>query len=95
MPCTQITIKEIPPSLKIDSIIAELAPAGDLPDYNRYGVYLEIHVSGDGKGSLKITWGNDHEETATGIIGGNYAYTYNLPPGTHNICAELFNVVRV
>lgn len=82
----------IEPTLQIDQIISELFPAGDLPQYNRYGVYLEIHVSGTGKGTIRIGWGNDHTETKTGIVAGNYAYVYNLPSGTHNICAELFNI---
>ena len=80
-------------TLTIDNVIAELSPAGDVPKYNRYGVYLEVHLSGTGTGSLKISWGNDLLETKTGIVAGNYAYVYNLPPGTHNICAELFSVV--
>ena len=92
MPCVSITIKEPIQTLSIDKVIAELSPAGDLPKYNRYGVFLEIHVSGNGKGSLKLNWGTDHSETKTGIVAGNYAYIYNLPPGTHNICAELFSV---
>lgn len=92
MPCTTITIEDqLPPlpPLAIDKVIAELSPAGDLPEYNRYGVYLEIHLSGTGKRTLKISWGADHSETKTNIVAGNYAYIYNLPPGTHNICAEL------
>ncbi|MCK5641252.1 MAG: hypothetical protein KAJ19_10655 [Gammaproteobacteria bacterium] len=80
-------------TLNIDNVIVELSPAGDLLQYNRYGVYFEVHVSGTGKGSLKIDWGTDHSETKTGIVAGDYAYIYNLPPGTHNVCAELFNVV--
>ena len=90
MVCTQITIKSLLLPLTIDNVIAELSPAGDVPAYNRYGVYLEIHISGDSVGNLKISWGTDHSETKTGIRAGNYAYIYNLPPGTHNICAELF-----
>ena len=82
----------IEPSLVIDTVIVELSPAGDIPKYNRYGVYLEVHLSGTGTGSLKISWGNDLLETKTGIVAGNYAYVYNLPPGTHNVCAELFSV---
>ena len=93
MPCTQIIIKEVLPTLQIDSVTVELSPAGDLPQYNRYGVYLEVRLSGTGKGTLKISWGTDHSETKTGIIAGNYAYIYNLPPGTHSVCAELFSVV--
>ena len=93
MPCTQIVIKEVLPTLQVDSVIVELSPAGDFPQYNRYGVYLEVHTSGTGKGTLKISWGTDHSETKTGIVAGNYAYIYNLPPGTHNVCAELFGVV--
>lgn len=80
------------PTLAVDYVIAELSPAGDLPAYNRYGVYFEVHVVGTGKGILKISWGNDHSETQTNVVAGNYAFTYNLPPGTHNVCAELFNV---
>ena len=87
-----VNVPVIEPSLQIDRVLTELSPAGDLPQYNRYGVYLEIHVSGVGKGSLKINWGTDHSETKTGIVAGNYAYVYNLPIGTHNICAELFSV---
>ena len=94
MPCTQIIIKEVLPTLKIDSVTTELSPAGNIPAYNRYGVYFEVRLSGAGKGSLKISWGTDHSETKTGIVAGNYAYIYNLPPGTHSICAELFNVER-
>ena len=93
MPCVQILIKEVTPTLKIDNVITELSPAGDLPTYNRYGVYFEIHVSGTGIGTIRISWGTDHTETKTGIRAGNYAYVYNLPPGTHSICAELFGVV--
>lgn len=81
------------PTLLVTNIISELSPAADLPKYDRYGVYLEVHISGTGKGSLKISWGNDHMETKTGIVAGNYAYVYNLPSGTHNVCAELFGVV--
>ena len=94
MPCAQVIIKEVLPTLQIDKVVAQLSPSGDVPAYNRYGVYLEVHLSGTGKGSLKLSWGTDHQETKTNIIGSNYAYVYNLPPGTHNICAELFNVVR-
>lgn len=93
MPCTQIVIKEVLPTLKIDKVVVELSPAGDVLAYNRYGVYLEVHTSGTGRGILKLRWGNDHMETKTGIVAGNYAYIYNLPPGTHSICAELFSVV--
>ena len=82
-----------PVTLFVDSVVVELSPAGDLPKYNRYGVYLEIRVSGTGNGILKINWGTDHSETKTGIIAGNYAYIYNLPVGIHNVCAELFSVV--
>lgn len=85
-----VGVPVIEPTLQIDQILTELSPAGDIPQYDRYGVYLEIRVSGSGKGSLKINWGTDHSETKTGIIAGNYAYIYNLPPGTHNVCAELF-----
>ena len=94
MPCVAITIEDQLPALAVDNVVAELSPAGDVPKYNRYGVYLEVHLSGAGSGSLKLSWGKDLIETKTGIIAGNYAYVYNLPPGTHNICAELFNVVR-
>lgn len=93
MPCTQIIIKEVLPTLQIDKVYAELSPAADVPEYNRYGVYFEVHLSGTGRGNLRISWGNDHTETKTGIVAGNYAYGYNMPPGTHSICAELFNVV--
>lgn len=92
MPCAVITIKEQLPTLAVDSITAELSPAGDVPKYNRYGVYLEVRLSGTGTGSLKLSWGTDFRETKTGIIASNVAYVYNLPPGTHNICAELFSV---
>ena len=92
MPCAAITIKEQLLTLTVDSIIAELSPAGDLPKYNRYGVYLEVHISGTGIGILKLNWGTDHSEMKTGIVAGNYAYVYNLPVGTHNICVELFGV---
>ena len=78
------------PTLKIDRVISELSPAGDVPKYNRYGVYLEVHISGTGIGILKLSWGTDYSETKTGIVAGNYAYVYNLPPGTHSICAVLF-----
>ena len=90
MPCTQITIKDLLPGLTVDQVIVELSPAGDVPKYNRYGVYLEVHLSGTGTGTLRISWGTDHTEIKTGIVAGNYAYIYNLPPGTHNICAELY-----
>ena len=94
MPCTTITIEEKLPTLAIDNVVSELSPAGDLPEFNRYGVYFEVHLSGTGKGSLKLSWGTDLDETKTGIVAGNYAYVYNLPPGTHSVCAELFNVVN-
>ena len=94
MPCTTITIEDQLPTLQIDSVKAELNPSSDVPEHNRYGVFLEVRLSGTGKGSLKLSWGTDHSETRTGIIGSNYAYIYNLPPGTHNVCAELFDVVR-
>ena len=86
----QITIKDQLPGLAVDQVLAELSPAGDIPQYNRYGVYLEVHLIGSGTGTLRLSWGTDHTETKTGIVAGNYAYIYNLPPGTHNICAELF-----
>lgn len=89
MPCTQITIKDLLPGLTVDQVLVELSPAGDVPKYNRYGVYLEVHLSGTGIGTLRISWGTDHIETKTGVVAGNLAYIYNLPPGTHNICAEL------
>ena len=82
----------IEPTLTIDNVFVELSPAGDVPKYNRSGVYLEVHLSGAGTGILKLSWGTDHSETKTGIVAGNYAYVYNLPPGTHNVCAELFSV---
>ena len=90
MPCTQIIIKDLLPGLAIDKVYTELSPAGDVSKYNRYGVYLEVHLSGTGTGMLRISWGTDHTEIKTGIVAGNYAYIYNLPPGTHNICAELY-----
>lgn len=92
MPCAQIIIKEALPTLKIDNIIAELSPAGDIPNHNMYGVYLEVHISGTGIGILRLNWGSDHTETKPGVRAGNYAYVYVLSPGTHNICAELFEV---
>ena len=92
MPCTTIMIEEKLPTLTVTKIVAELSPAGDLPEYNRYGVYFEVHIVGTGRGNLKIDWGTDHSETKTGIVAGNYAFIYNLPPGKHSICADLFNV---
>ena len=94
MVCTTITIEDKAPTLHIDQITPELSPAGDVPEHNRYGVYLEVRISGTGKGSLKISWGTDHSEVKTNVVESNLAYIYNLPPGEHNICAELFEVVR-
>ena len=81
------------PTLTIDKVYPELSPAADVPAYNRYGVYFEVRISGTGKGDLKLSWGNDHDEIIRDLRAGNYAYIYNLPPGEHNICADLFNVV--
>ena len=89
---TNFTEADMPPTLLVDNVFVELSPAGDMPKYSRYGVYLEVRLSGTGTGSLKLSWGTDHSETKTGIVAGNYAYVYNLPPGTHNVCAELFSI---
>ena len=89
--CTLYVYPSALPSLNVDNVFVELSPAGDLPQYNRYGVYLEVHLSGTGTGTLRLSWGTDHTETKTGVVAGNYAYVYNLPPGTHNVCAELLN----
>ena len=94
MPCSTIVIKDILSTLAVDAVIAELSPTGDVPAHNRFGVYLEVHVTGTGVGILRISWGNDLIETKTDIRQGNYAYVYNLPSGTHNICAELFGITK-
>jgi hypothetical protein len=94
MVCTTIIIKEPAPTLAITNIHAELSPAGDDPANNRFGVYFEVSLEGTGKGTLKLDWGTDYDETKTGIVAENYAYVSTLPPGTHEICAVLFGVTN-
>lgn len=80
-------------TLHISDITVSLDLAGNLPQYNRSGVTMQVVLKGSGVGNLKLDWSRDHSETKTGVIAGNYAYVYNLPPGTHSVCAELFSVV--
>lgn len=96
MVCKTITILEVKPTLTISGIVVERSTSKDSPKNNAYGVYLEVHISGTGKGNLKLQWGDlatGITESKTGIVDGNYAYIQTLPHGTHTICAELFNVV--
>jgi len=93
MVCTTITIAAAAKTLNIPKIVVERSPAGDSPAHDQYGVYLEVHVEGTGKGNLIIDWGTVHSETRTNIIAGNYAYIYVVPSGTHNICAKLSSIV--
>lgn len=95
MVCKTIVIEEVTPTLAITEIVVERSTSADDPKNNSYGVYLEVHVSGTGKGNLKLKWGdlvNGFSESKTGIVSGNYAYVQTLPHGTHSICAELFGV---
>lgn len=95
MPCQTITIAETKPTLAISDIVVEPSPAGDIPENNEYGVYLEVHVDGSGIGTLKLEWGDaitGYHETKTGIKAGNHAYVQTLPHGTHEVCATLFGV---
>lgn len=94
MVCKQIIIEDLTPTLEITAIDAILIPTHDDSANNRYGVGVAIRTQGTGKGNLKINWGTDYSETKIGIIEGYYEFRETLPPGTHNICCDLFNVVR-
>ena len=80
------------PTLYISDINANTDPIGDRPEYNRYGVAAQVTIKGAGVGHLKLSWGTDHDVTTMDVTAGNYGYRYNLPPGTHNVCADLFNI---
>ena len=87
MVCTTITIAAPAPTLAISSPIQ----AG----LDGARVYMTVVTTGTGTGILKLSWGNIHDETKTGIVAGarTYYMPYDMPPGTHRICAELFSIV--
>jgi len=80
------------PTLYVNYVLVALDTAGDLPEYNRFGVTMQVAVKGTGTGHLRLSWGTDHTETIENIKESNTTYRYNLPPGTHNLCADLFGV---
>lgn len=94
MACTQIVIEDLIPTLQISDLSARLASNYDMLEVNRYGVLMTIVVIGTGTGNLKIDWGTDYSETKIGLKEGTYEFSETLPPGTHNICGVLFNVVQ-
>lgn len=80
------------PTLYVNYIMVGLDPGEDVPQYDRFGVKAQIAIKGTGVGNLKIDWGNDHSETVRGVRESNTTYKYNLPPGVHNVCANLFSI---
>lgn len=79
-------------TLYVNNATVGLDPNGDISQYDRSGVAARVILKGSGVGHLKISWGTDHSETIMNVSESDITYKYNLPPGTHNICAELFNV---
>jgi len=88
--CDQINVE---PTLQVMGIDAVLISLNNIPSQNRYGVGLGMKLLGTGIGNLKINWGSDYSETKTGLREGFYEFKETLPPGTHNICVDLFNVI--
>lgn len=80
------------PTLKVVSVLPELYPNGDLPEYDRYGVKVRVSLKGTGSGHIKLSWGRDHDEVFENMGESDTVYEYNLPLGEHSICAVLFNV---
>ena len=80
------------PTLYINYLLAGLNPVGDVLDHNRYGVKAQVAIKGTGVGHLKLKWGSDHEEVIKDVGESNMTYFYNLPPGNHTVCADLFNI---
>lgn len=80
------------PTLSVSNVVASLAPSGDIPEYNRYGVYMCVTTVGTGTGLLRLNWGTDHTETTIRVSEGVNTYSYNLPPGQHSLCADLFSI---
>ena len=79
-------------TLHISNLTSKLDPAGNLLQYNRSGVSMQVTLKGSGIGDLKLRWGRDHDEVIRDVTESTITYKYNLPPGTHNICADLFNI---
>ena len=79
-------------TLHVSDLTSRLDPAGNLPQYNRSGVSMQVTLKGSGIGDLKLSWGRDHDEVIRDVTESTITYKYNLPPGTHNICADLLNI---
>ena len=79
-------------TLHISDLTSRLDPTGNLPQYNRSGVSMQVTLKGSGIGDLKLSWGRDHSEVIRDVTESTITYKYNLPPGTHNICADLLNI---
>lgn len=79
-------------TLHISNLTSRLDPAGNLPQYNRFGVYMQVTLKGTGIADLKLRWGRDYDEVIRDVTEGTITYKYNLSPGTHNICADLFSI---
>ena len=91
MPCTTITIAEPAPAdpLRVDGVNVELYPANDNLGAGKFGVLLSVVMAGEGTGILLLSWGTLYTEKKYNIQAASYNFSITLPPGTHNICAEL------
>lgn len=80
------------PTLYVSRITSGLEPTENLPMYDRYGVNVQVTITGTGVGNLKIDWGSDYDEVFIDVVEGIASYEHTLPVGVHTVCAELFNI---
>jgi len=52
-------------------------------------VTATVTIAGEGYGNLKMTWGSEGVENTNGLGAGTYTLGHWLPPGTHEVCAEM------
>ena len=50
-----------------------------------------VTITGEGYGTLRMTWGPEGSEDTAGLGAGTYTLGHWLPGGTHEICAEVIS----